>query len=438
MPNQAQGGTPRSVGLAACAALVVANMVGTGIFTSLGFQVGEIPSRPAIMVLWTLGGVLALCGALCYAELSAALPRSGGEYHFLSRIYHPSLGFMAGLVSIVVGFAAPAALSAMAFGSYLQGVFPTIPPPAASIAVVVVVTLFHLRDLRVSSIFQIVFTTLKVGLVLFLIASLFAAPAASPSPSASWNSYLLTTPFAVSLMFTLYAYSGWNAATYILGEVRTPARIIPLALTLGTLLVMALYLGLNAAFLHAAPIERLAGKLNVAQAAAESVFGNGGGRIVAAVIALGLVSAISAMVWAGPRVAMVIGEDYPRVFGWLRARTASGIPAAAVAAQSALTLVLLLTSTFEQVLVYTQFALLACSFLTVLGVIVYRYTQPGLSRPFRVPLYPLTPLLFLGISAFAMAYTATAKPLEALWGGLTLAAGLGIYRLVAPGTESPS
>ena len=442
MPYQAQGGAPgstapRSVGLAACAALVVANMVGTGIFTSLGFQVGDIPSRPAIMALWTLGGVLALCGALCYAELSAALPRSGGEYHFLGQIYHPSLGFMAGVVSLVVGFAAPVALSAMAFGSYLQGVFPGVSPLAASMAVVVIVTLFHLRDLRLSSIFQIVFTVLKIGLVLFLIVALFAAPGTVPAPAAPWSSYALTAPFAVSLMFTLYAYSGWNAATYILGEVRSPARIIPAALTAGTLLVMALYLGLNAAFLHVAPTALLAGQLNVAQVAAESVFGPNGGRMVAAVIALGLVSAISAMIWAGPRVAMVIGEDYPRTFGWLQVRTASGIPAAAVAAQSALTLLLLLTSTFEQILVYTQFALLACSFLAVLGVIVYRFTQPDRPRPFRVPLYPLTPLLFLAISAFAMIYTATVKPVEALWGALTLVAGLGVYRLVAPGRKSP-
>ena len=422
---------PRSVGLATCVALVVANMVGTGIFTSLGFQVAAIPSHPAIMALWTLGGILALCGALCYAELSAALPRSGGEYHFLGRIYHPSLGFMAGVVSIVVGFAAPAALSAMAFGSYLQGIFPALSPTAASAAVVVIVTLVHLRDLRVSSVFQVFFTVLKIALVLFLLIALFAAPAAPATPAAPWSSYLLTAPFAVSLMFTLYAYSGWNAATYILGEVRTPGRVIPVALAAGTALVMVLYLGLNAAFLHVAPAGALAGQLNVAQVAAESVFGAAGGRLVAAVIALGLVSAISAMIWAGPRVARAIGEDYPQALGWLRLRTASGIPAAAVLAQSLLTLVLLYTSTFEQVLLYTQFALLACSFLTVLGVIVCRFTQPDLPRPFRVPLYPLPPLLFLSISAFALIYTATVKPLEAGCGALTLAAGLVIYRLVA-------
>ena len=127
---------------------------------------------------------------------------------------------------------------------------------------------------------------------------------------------------------------------------------------------------------------------------------------------------------------MVIGEDYPRAFGWLRTRTAAGIPAVAVVTQSILTLILLVTASFEQVLVYTQFALLTCGFLAVLGVIVLRFREPNLPRPFRVPLYPLTPLLFLAISAFALTYTATSRPAEALFGALTLLAGLGVYRLV--------
>ncbi len=423
---------PRSVGMAVCVALVVANMVGTGVFTSLGFQLVEITARPAILLLWLLGGVLALCGALCYAELAAALPRSGGEYHFLGRIYHPAVGFMAGLVSIIVGFAAPVALSAMAFGSYLQGLFPAAPAGASAVAIVALVTLVHLRSLRVSSIFQVTFTLLKISLVVFLSFALWRAPETDATAVGPWAHLIFSPPFAVSLMFTLYAYSGWNAATYILGEVRAPGTVIPRALFIGTLLVMVLYLALNSAFLHAAPVSALAGQLNVAQVAAESVLGAAGGKLVAGVIALGLISALSAMVWAGPRVAMVIGEDYPAVFGLLRRRTAAGIPVVAVLAQGALSLGLLLTSTFEQVLVYTQFALLACSFLTVLGLMVLRRTQPALARPFRTPLYPLTPLLFLGISGFAMAYTATVRPVEALLGALTLLGALGVYRLVAP------
>ena len=427
---------PSTVGFAACVALVVANMVGTGIFTSLGFQLPSIPSHSAILLLWLLGGVLSLCGALCYAELSSALPRSGGEYHFLSSVYHPAVGFMAGMVSIVVGFAAPVALSSMAFGSYLQGVFPGISATRASVAIVVIVTLFHLRDLRISSIFQIFFTIVKIALVLFLSVALLRAPAAPAVQAGPALSYVLTAPFAVSLMFTLYAYSGWNAATYILDEVKAPWRTIPVALVAGTLTVTILYLCLNHAFLHAAPAAEMAGRINVAQIAAGAAFGPEGGRIVAAVISLGLVSAISAMIWAGPRVAMVIGDDYPRMLGWLRLRNRAGLPVAAVLAQSMLSIVLLLTATFEQVLLYTQFALLACSFLAVLGVIVLRRKRPDLPRPFRVPLYPLTPLLFMAISAFAMIYTALDRPWAGACGLLTLLAGLGVYAIVSRGKNS--
>lgn len=421
------------VGLAACAALVVANMVGTGVFTSLGFQLAEIPSRPAILLLWLLGGILALCGALCYAELSAALPRSGGEYNFLGAIYHPALGVMAGLVSIFAGFAAPVALAAMAFGSYLQGVFPAINPRTASLAIVAVITLVHLRNLKFSGIFQIIFTTLKVVLIVSLSAALFRADGTPPAPEQPWGNYILTPSFAVSLMFTLYAYSGWNAAAYILGEVKTPWRTIPRALVAGTVFVTLLYLALNAAFLHAASSTSMAGQLNVAQVAAGAVFGTVGGKIVAAIISLGMISAISAMIWVGPRVTMVMGEDYPSVFGLLKTRNQAGIPVTAVLTQSALTAALLLTSVFEKVLVWAQFALLLCGFLTVLGVIVMRFSRPDLPRPFRVPLYPLTPLLFLVISGFAMSYTAVTRPWESAAGLLVFAAGLLVYVVAARG-----
>lgn len=419
----------RKVGWAACAALVVANMVGTGIFTSLGLQLAQIPSRPAILLLWVLGGLLSLCGSLCYAELSAALPRSGGEYNFLGKIYHPAVGLMAGLVSVFAGFAAPVALAAMAFASYLHGILPSADLRVSSVAVVVAVTLVHLRNLRASSVFQISFTVLKISLVIFLSVALFAAPAATGVPAHPWSALVLSSPFAVSLVYTLYAYSGWNAASYILGEVNAPDRVVPRALIAGTLLVTVLYLALNAAFLHAAPIASMSGQINVAQVATGAVFGAHGGKIVAAIISLGLISAISAMVWAGPRVAMVMGEDYPRIFGWLKTRSAAGIPVKAVLTQSALSVILLLTSTFENVLVYAQFALLACSFLAVLGVMVLRRRDPELPRPFRVPLYPLTPLLFLAISGFAMVYTASIRPIETALGLLTLLAGLLVYLL---------
>ncbi|MFM8458181.1 MAG: amino acid permease, partial [Chthoniobacterales bacterium] len=167
--------------------------------------------------------------------------------------------------------------------------------------------------------------------------------------------------------------------------------------------------------------------LNVAQIAAGAVFGESGGKLVAAIISAGLVSALSAMVWTGPRVAMVLAEDHPRFFGIFRHRNADGIPVNAVVAQSALTLLLLLTATFEQVLVYTQLALLACGLLVVLGLMILRHREPALPRPFRVPLYPLTPLLFLAISAFALVYTAVSRPFEAVCGAVTMLVCLLLY-----------
>lgn len=429
--------TARKVGLATCVALVVANMVGTGVFTSLGFQLQEIPSRTAIMLLWALGGVISLCGALCYAELSATLPRSGGEYNFLGRTYHPAIGFMAGVVSLVAGFAAPIALSSLAFGDYLHGALPGVPARAAACTAIAVVALFHLRSLRVGSAFQIFFTTGKILLVIGLSVALFGAEAAPLAPSPGpWTSYVFGGPFAVSLLFCLYAYSGWNGAVYIFEEVRVPAKTIPLALTAGTVAVTALYLALNAAFLHAAPAQELAGKVEVAQAATAAAFGVPGGRAVAAIIALGLVSAISAMTWAGPRVAMVLGEDYPRSFRLLAKRGRDGIPSFAVAAQAAMALAFV-SFGFKQLLVYTQFALTACTFLAVLGVIVLRAREPGLARPFRVPLYPVPAIIFLAATGLTLAYTAAAQPLQAAWGAGTLLAGLLLHGLATWREKSP-
>src|SRR5713101_3997780 len=161
----------RTIGFITASSIVIANIIGTGIFTSLGFQVADIQSGFPLLMLWVIGGIAALCGALCYGELSAALPRSGGEYHFLSRIYHPALGFMAGFVSATVGFAAPIALAAMAFGTYFRGVFDFGSPVLLSFVVVWVVTVFHLWNLQVGSAFQNLSTLVKLLLVGVLIAA---------------------------------------------------------------------------------------------------------------------------------------------------------------------------------------------------------------------------------------------------------------------------
>jgi basic amino acid/polyamine antiporter, APA family len=406
-------------------------MVGTGIFTSLGFQVGDLPSGFAIMALWAIGGVCALCGALSYAELGAALPRSGGEYHFLREIYHPAVGFVAGWISATVGFAAPVAIAAVPFGTYLAGVFPGLNPLALSLAVVWITTLVLLWDLRLGSGFQNISTILKVALILLIIATGFYVKGAQPIsflPVKADRALVVSTPFAVSLYWVMYAYSGWNASTYVMGEVRNPTRTIPLSLGLGTFLVTGLYLGINAAFLRTTPVAEMVGKQEVGLIAGVHIFGESGGRVMAVCIALGLVSAVSAMMWIGPRVTMTMGEDLPAL-SWLARRNPRGIPVRATLVQFAIVNLLILVTTFQKVVNYVQFSLTLFSALTVLGVFVLRWQRPGLRRPYRTWGYPVTPAIFLTVSGWMLWHLledpSTREP--SLWGMATAALGLIIY-----------
>jgi basic amino acid/polyamine antiporter, APA family len=415
--------------------IVVANMIGTGIFTSLGFQVGDLPTGFAIMAVWAVGGVCALCGALSYAELGAALPRSGGEYNFLGEIYHPSVGFLAGWISATVGFAAPVAIAAMAFGTYFSEVVPGANPLILSLTVVTICTLVLLRDLQLGSAFQNASTILKVALILVIIGAGLWVKATQPIsflPTKTDGALILSAPFAISLYWVMYAYSGWNASTYIVGEVRNPSRTIPLSVGLGTVLVMALYLATNAVFLRTTPAAELLGKQQVAVIAGAHIFGAAGAKVMASFICLGLISTVSAMMWIGPRITAAMGEDLG-LLAPLARRNARGIPATAILAQFAIVILLLLTATFQTAVNYIQFSLTLCSTLTVLGVFVLRWRRPNLSRPYRAWGYPVTPAIFLAISTWMLVHmlteTSTRRP--SLWGLATMALGLAVYFLSA-------
>ena len=433
-----------SVSLIVAAAIVVADMVGVGVFTSLGFQVSGIPSGFSILLLWTVGGVVALCGVFSYGELGAMFPRSSGEYNFLSRAYHPAFGFLAGWVSATIGFAAPVALAAMAFGQYATSVFPAAPPLLLAIAVVWLVSLVQLTGVKHSSTFQLISTILKVLLIVaFLIAGVLMAAKQQVAfaPTSADFGHIASAPFAIGLVFVMYSFSGWNAATYIIGELRMPQRNLPRAMLMGTVIVLLLYVALNAVFLLTAPMSELAGQLQVASISGRHIFGDVGGRIVAAMICIGLISSISAMMWIGPRVTMTIGEDIPafRVFS---RRSASGAPAYAILFQLMVATLMLFTQSFEKVLDFIQFALLFCSFFTVLGVIKLRITRPDLPRPYRAWGYPVTPVVFLLVTGLMMYYLLTERPLQAFLGMLIMISGLAIYAIfhkrAEPGAASRS
>ncbi|WP_246317434.1 APC family permease [Hyphomicrobium methylovorum] len=419
----------RTVSTMTATALAVADMIGIGVFTSLGFQLKDIPSAFSVLMLWTIGGAAALCGALAYAELSAAFPRSGGEYNFLSRIYHPAVGFLAGWISATVGFAAPIALAAMAFGEYFKGVIPGSPPALLALAVVWLTTFVQLSGVRHSSRFQNIATAVKATLIIALIIAGLAYGNAQPisfAPATGDLSYITSAPFAVSLVFVMYAYSGWNAATYIAGEIRDPAVSLPRSIIAATLIVISLYVALNAVFLYTTPIEAMAGQLDVALIAGKHIFGDFGGRIVGALICIGLISSVSAMTWIGPRVTMAMGSDHP-FLARLAKTSPKGVPVAAILLQLGVVNIMLMTNSFEAVLDTIQFSLTLCSFLAVLGVIVLRWKEPNLNRPYRTWGYPVTPFIFLGVTGFMMYHLIAERPLQSFIGLAIMSAGLGVY-----------
>lgn len=421
------------LGFTGVTSFTVANMIGTGVFTTLGFQLLDLHTPFALLALWVVGGLIALCGSLVYGELGAAMPRSGGEYHYLSVIYHPAVGFLSGFVSLTIGFAAPVALACMALGHYTAPLFPEgVTAQMIAIGALLVITAVHMWSVRGGSRFQNVFTLLKLALIVaFVVCGFIAGSDRQPflpvPDGAGWRE-LLSPAFAVCLIYVSYAYSGWNASAYVAGEVRDPQRTLPRSLLWGVTIVAVAYVALNATFLSLVPHEEMRGKLEVGFIAAQHLFGPTGASLMAGVIGLLLVSSISSMIFVGPRVSQVMGEDY-RLFRFLSHRTQRGTPAVAVAVQSSISLLFILSGSFEQVVTFSGFILSLFTFLSVLGVFVHRRRYPKVDRPYKTWGYPVTPILFLLLTGWTMVFLLIQKTAESVLGIFTLGIGLGVYAL---------
>lgn len=412
-------------------AVVIANMIGTGVFTSLGFQLSGTHSVFAIMMLWVVGGVLALCGALVYGEIGAALPQSGGEYNYLSKLYHPAIGFLSGWVSVTVGFAAPIAAASVALSKYVNKIYPSVDPILLAVSIIVLITLIHSFNLKAGSVFQRGFTWIKVICIgMFVGFGLFYQPAHTltiTATSADWSDVFSGT-FAGSLIYVLYAYSGWNAAAYVAGEMENVQKTLPRALILGTTVVLVIYATLNYVFLYTVPMNELEGVVEVGYVSAKHIFGPNVGQFMSLVIALLLVSTISAMILAGPRVTQSMGKHIHGL-RFLAISNKNNVPYVAIMFQSVIAVVLVLTSSFESLITYVSFTLNVFTFLTVAGIFVLRYRFPEIERPFKTPFYPFTPILFLAIIFWTSWNIVTSRPLESLYGLLTVVAGLVVYFL---------
>lgn len=403
--------------------LVIANMIGTGIFTSLGFQVMEVQNTWSILLLWTLGGGMALIGALVYAELGTHFHRSGGDYIFLSRAIHPSVGYLYAWVSLTVGFSAPIAIAAMAMNQYLKPLLGVTLLPGMFFLITIPIA--HMVSVKQSASIQDFLTAIKIGFILILIGlGIWYAPAlgeASFDFSSSWKQEVVMPGFAVSLIYVFYAYTGWNSAAYIVEEVNDPLKNLPKALISATVFVMVLYISLQLLFLKHASIEQLQGKVEVADIVFGNLFGSYGALWVSFLIAVQLIATISGYAWIGPRITQAMARDF-RLWRPLAKVNTNGIPIRAIILNTGISFGLFMTGSFEQVMLYAGFVLQLMGTITVYSSL--RIKDVG---GFKSPFKPWIQMIYILFSSGIMVYLFWDRPWESFAGLGILLVGLILF-----------
>ena len=404
---------------------IIASMVGTGVFTSLGYQLLNIQSIFPLLFLWIIGGFLALCGALSYGELATIYPRSGGEYSLLSKIIHPSIGFCAGIISATIGFAAPSVLASIAFANYLSTIFDFINIKLISIIIIFVFHVIHISSKKVGRSFQNVSTFIKILFLIIFIIIGFRIDNFQELvlfPTGDDFNIIFSSFFAISLIWVTYAYTGWNSIIYIASEVKKPNKNISKSMFFSTISVMLLYVLLNYIFLYTAPISSLMGEVEVAHISGRYIFGEDGGKIISIGISLLLLSTISSYVYIGPRVMEVMGKDYT-IIRFLKKTDSKKIPRNAFLLQFFISVLFILTSTFEQVLMYTGISLILTSSITVFALFISRIKHKNLKRPYKTWGYPITPIFYLLLNIWILYHSFLESTFESV-------IGLGIFVLI--------
>jgi APA family basic amino acid/polyamine antiporter len=455
MPNApitaTKPGLLRQLGLFSATALVISNMVGTAIFGSTGFMAGDLGSAGLILGCWAVGAVFAFAGALSYSELGVNFPSSGGEYVYLTHAYGPEWGFMTGWVSFFAGFSAPIATAALAFSDYLGSFVPSLqqahapivigageltfrlgPGQLAASLLIAAFTILNIFGIGRTAKVQNVLTTTKILVILAFLLLGFAAG------TGSWNHFSegavrtsslgLPTQFVVSLLWVMFGYSGWNAATYVAEEVRNPARTLPLALAIGTGVVAVLYLLLNVIYIYATPLENMKGVIAVGSVAATNLFGTRVGGLFSALLAICIVSTVNAEVTIGPRVyyAMAKNRAFFRAAAAVHPRWHT--PVVAIVAQGLCAMAMTLTP-FPQLVIYIGMSLTLFTALSVASLFVFRRRRPGWQRLAALNFcWPLIPVLYIVVGACMMAYGVISHPPASLSAFATVGVGALVYR----------
>lgn len=434
----------RKLGLFPATNIVIANMIGAGIFTTTGLLMEGLNSPVLMLSLWLAGGLIALCGALSYGELGAAMPGAGGEYLFLSRLYHPMFGFLSGWVSFIVGFSAPIAASALGFSEYFARAVPAFSGWFAengllgadgvktflAVSVIIVFTLLHYTGIKSGALVQNILTLLKVALVLFLLGagfisgngdfSNFSQGSGVESGLAGWKT------MGLSLMWIMFAYSGWNASTYLGAEIRNPNRTLPFSLLLGTGIVMILYVAINTLYVYSTSPVEMKGVISIGGLAMGKLFGPSADTLFSLLIGFALFSSLSAFIIIGPRVYYQMAKDGLFFKSVSKIHPRFGVPSNSILLQGLIAVVLALSGTFEQVLTYMGFALGIFPLLTVAGVFRNRRNNPS---AVRLPGFPVTQVIYIAAGTMILALSFLERPAESSVALLTVAVGIPAYMI---------
>lgn len=415
------------IGWKTAGAIVVSNMIGTGIFTTLGFQVEELHNTYSILLLWLIGGGLALFGAFCYAELGTYFKGNGGDYLYLSRTFHPFLGYLSSWVSLVVGFSSPVALAALAMVKYLS-VFNQNLGSLFAIGVILLVTVALSFSIQSSGKFQNIFTLIKIGFVLALIV-VGVVLAADPLTTSlnfdtSWRQEIWMPAFATSLVFVTYAYTGWNSAAYIAGEIKNPKIDLPKALILGTIFVTITYMFINFIMLKHAPIQAMAGKEDVMGVAAAFTAGPTYQKLVNVFIAVQLIATISGYLWVGSRMIQVTATEFKR---WtpLAKLNKNQVPVRSLFSLAVVAIIIIMTGSFKSIFIYTAFVL---QLFATLAVCTAFFLKNEDRHIFKRKIFYIFPAVFVLFSLYILYFTLIHNPRESLIGlGIVALGGL-LYR----------
>lgn len=420
---------PRKLGLVDSLSIVVGTMIGSGIFL-VPFSIAQtVPSTEWILAVWVVAGLVSLCGALAFAELGAMAPAAGGQYAHLREAFGPFWAFLFGWGLFLVIRSGGTATLAVGFAIYLGQFVPLTPVTSklASVAIIAVLTWVNYRGVRLGAGVQNVLTFAKVAGIVLLIGSAVFYDAPSKMSWTGPGVDMTISTFGVAMIACLWSYQGWFSVSWVAGEVRNPARDLPVALALGVAIVMAIYLSANLAYFKVLGLEGIAANERVAAAAAELTFGAGGGTIVALIILISISGAINSGILSAPRVYFAQARDglFFRKFGEIH--PVYETPAFSVAMQGAWAIVLAVSGTYERLFSYVIFTSWLFYGLTVAGVFVLRKRYPDHPRPYRMWGYPVTPALFCLIAFGFVINTIITRPGPAGLGLLLLASGVPAY-----------